>query len=123
MIKNVWRAVRSSCSLDTPMETSAKLNLRFPTEQAIDVREIYQSRELNRFLFWRDIKIRCKQAVLGGLLAVDGWGCLNTSRQSWSLRFFSLGWHPNAWPVMPAVGLFRTRILEHFHKLSLDAGQ
>jgi hypothetical protein len=37
--------------------------------------------------------------------------------------FFPLGWHPNAWPVMPVVGLFRTRILDHFHKLSLDAGQ
>jgi lipopolysaccharide transport system permease protein len=38
--------------------------------QPIDLREIYRSRELFRFLIWRDIKIRYKQTLLGGLWAV-----------------------------------------------------
>jgi lipopolysaccharide transport system permease protein len=38
--------------------------------QPINLREIYESRELFRFLIWRDIKIRYKQTILGGLWAV-----------------------------------------------------
>jgi lipopolysaccharide transport system permease protein len=38
--------------------------------QPIDLREIYRSRELFGFLIWRDIKIRYKQTLLGGLWAV-----------------------------------------------------
>jgi lipopolysaccharide transport system permease protein len=38
--------------------------------QPIDVREVWQARELFGFLIWRDIKIRYKQTLLGGLWAV-----------------------------------------------------
>ena len=38
--------------------------------QPIDLREIYRRRELFGFLIWRDIKIRYKQTLLGGLWAV-----------------------------------------------------
>jgi lipopolysaccharide transport system permease protein len=38
--------------------------------QPIDLREIYQGRELFGFLVWRDIKIRYKQTLFGGLWAV-----------------------------------------------------
>jgi lipopolysaccharide transport system permease protein len=38
--------------------------------QPIDLKEIWRGRELFRFLVWRDIKIRYKQTVLGGLWAV-----------------------------------------------------
>src|ERR1700688_1683311 len=53
------------------MKSSAELILRPHTGwQPIDLREIYQSRELFGFLVWRDIKIRYKQTILGGLWAV-----------------------------------------------------
>jgi lipopolysaccharide transport system permease protein len=38
--------------------------------QAIDFREIYLYRELLAFLVWRDIKIRYRQTLLGGLWAI-----------------------------------------------------
>ena len=38
--------------------------------QAIDFKEIYLYRELFAFLVWRDVKIRYRQTVLGGLWAV-----------------------------------------------------
>lgn len=38
--------------------------------QPVDLQEMYKSRELFGFLVWRDIKIRYKQTVLGGLWAV-----------------------------------------------------
>lgn len=38
--------------------------------QPVDLREIFQGRELFGFLVWRDIKIRYKQTLLGGLWAV-----------------------------------------------------
>jgi lipopolysaccharide transport system permease protein len=53
------------------MSPSADLVLRPHTGwQPIDLREIYRSRELFGFLIWRDIKIRYKQTILGGLWAV-----------------------------------------------------
>jgi lipopolysaccharide transport system permease protein len=53
------------------MKSSTELILRPHTGwQPIDLREIYQSRELFGFLVWRDIKIRYKQTILGGLWAV-----------------------------------------------------
>lgn len=60
-----------SCRLNTPMKTSAELILRPHSGwQPLDMQEIYQGRELFRFLIWRDIKIRYKQTLLGGLWAV-----------------------------------------------------
>jgi lipopolysaccharide transport system permease protein len=38
--------------------------------QPVDFREIWQGRELFAFLVWRDVKIRYKQTVLGGLWAL-----------------------------------------------------
>ncbi|HEY0795431.1 MAG TPA: ABC transporter permease [Acidisarcina sp.] len=38
--------------------------------QAVDLREIYLYRELLGFLMWRDIKIRYRQTMLGGLWAI-----------------------------------------------------
>ncbi len=38
--------------------------------QPVDLREMYDGRELFGFLVWRDIKIRYKQTVLGGLWAL-----------------------------------------------------
>ena len=38
--------------------------------QPIDLQEFWSRRELLRFLIWRDIKIRYKQTVLGGLWAI-----------------------------------------------------
>jgi lipopolysaccharide transport system permease protein len=38
--------------------------------QPIDLRELWEYRELLGFLMWRDIKVRYKQTVLGGLWAV-----------------------------------------------------
>jgi hypothetical protein len=38
--------------------------------QPVDFQEIWQGRELFAFLVWRDIKIRYKQTVLGGLWAL-----------------------------------------------------
>jgi lipopolysaccharide transport system permease protein len=38
--------------------------------QPVDLREIFAGRELFRFLVWRDIKIRYKQTIFGGLWAV-----------------------------------------------------
>lgn len=38
--------------------------------QPVDLREIWTYRDLLRFLVWRDIKIRYKQTLLGGLWAV-----------------------------------------------------
>src|SRR6476646_10715324 len=38
--------------------------------QPVDLREIVRGRELFGFLVWRDIKIRYKQTLLGGLWAV-----------------------------------------------------
>jgi lipopolysaccharide transport system permease protein len=38
--------------------------------QPVDFREIFAGRELFRFLVWRDIKIRYKQTMFGGLWAV-----------------------------------------------------
>src|SRR5260370_34950844 len=38
--------------------------------QAIDFKEAYLYRELLAFLMWRDIKIRYRQTLLGGLWAV-----------------------------------------------------
>ena len=38
--------------------------------QPVDLRELWLNRELLGFLVWRDIKIRYKQTVLGGLWAV-----------------------------------------------------
>jgi lipopolysaccharide transport system permease protein len=53
------------------MKSSAEVILRPHTGwQPIDLREIYKSRELFGFLVWRDIKIRYKQTILGGLWAV-----------------------------------------------------
>jgi lipopolysaccharide transport system permease protein len=53
------------------MSSSSELLLKPHTGwQPIDLAEIYRSRELFRFLVWRDIKIRYKQTFLGGLWAV-----------------------------------------------------
>ena len=53
------------------MKPSAELLLRPHNGwQPIDLREIYESRELLGFLVLRDIKIRYKQTILGGLWAV-----------------------------------------------------
>src|SRR4051812_43517001 len=38
--------------------------------QPVDLREIWVYRELLGFLIWRDVKIRYKQTLLGGLWAV-----------------------------------------------------
>lgn len=38
--------------------------------QSIDLRELWEYRELLGFLIWRDIKVRYKQTALGGLWAV-----------------------------------------------------
>ena len=38
--------------------------------QPVDFQEIWQGRELFAFLVWRDIKIRYKQTVLGGMWAL-----------------------------------------------------
>src|SRR5260370_19831468 len=38
--------------------------------QAIDLKEVYLYRELLAFLVWRDIKIRYRQTLLGGLWAI-----------------------------------------------------
>jgi len=53
------------------MKSSANLIVRPYTGcQPIDPRGIYQSRELFGFLVWRDIKVRYKQTILGGLWVV-----------------------------------------------------
>src|SRR5713226_647213 len=53
------------------MSTTFELTIR-PRKgwQAIDFREIYLYRELLAFLVWRDIKIRYRQTLLGGLWAI-----------------------------------------------------
>src|SRR5882672_2972215 len=53
------------------MSTTFELTLR-PRKgwQAIDFREVYLYRELLAFLIWRDVKIRYRQTLLGGLWAV-----------------------------------------------------
>ena len=53
------------------MSTTFELTLR-PRKgwQAIDFKEIYLYRELLAFLIWRDVKIRYRQTLLGGLWAV-----------------------------------------------------
>jgi lipopolysaccharide transport system permease protein len=57
--------------VDELMKSPGELILRPHTGwQPIDLREIYESRELFGFLVWRDIKIRYKQTILGGLWAV-----------------------------------------------------
>jgi lipopolysaccharide transport system permease protein len=38
--------------------------------QPVDLHEIWSGRELFRFLVWRDIKVRYKQTLLGGLWAI-----------------------------------------------------
>ena len=38
--------------------------------QPVDLRELWQYRELLGFLIWRDIKVRYKQTILGGLWAL-----------------------------------------------------
>ena len=38
--------------------------------QLVDVRELWQSRELVYFLIWRDVKVRYKQTLLGAAWAV-----------------------------------------------------
>jgi lipopolysaccharide transport system permease protein len=38
--------------------------------QSIDLRELWAGRNLFRFLVWRDIKVRYKQTLLGGLWAI-----------------------------------------------------
>jgi lipopolysaccharide transport system permease protein len=55
----------------TSMEKSSELTLRPHSGwQPIDLQEFWSRRELLWFLVWRDIKIRYKQTVLGGLWAV-----------------------------------------------------
>src|SRR5258708_10872599 len=53
------------------MSTTFELTIR-PRKgwQAIDFKEIYLYRELLAFLVWRDIKIRYRQTLLGGLWAI-----------------------------------------------------
>ncbi len=53
------------------MSTTFELTIR-PRKgwQAIDFTEIYLYRELLAFLIWRDIKIRYRQTLLGGLWAI-----------------------------------------------------
>jgi len=53
------------------MSTTFELTIR-PRNgwQAIDFKEIYLYRELLAFLIWRDIKIRYRQTLLGGLWAI-----------------------------------------------------
>src|SRR6266852_5446511 len=53
------------------MSTTFELTIR-PRKgwQAIDFKEIYLYRELLAFLIWRDIKIRYRQTLLGGLWAI-----------------------------------------------------
>ena len=53
------------------MSTAFELNIR-PRKgwQAIDLKEVYVYRELLAFLVWRDVKIRYRQTLLGGLWAV-----------------------------------------------------
>ncbi|HEY8671839.1 MAG TPA: ABC transporter permease [Terriglobales bacterium] len=53
------------------MSTTFELTLR-PRKgwQAIDFKEVYLYRELLAFLIWRDVKIRYRQTLLGGLWAV-----------------------------------------------------
>src|SRR5262249_54146339 len=53
------------------MSTTFELTIR-PRRgwQAIDFREIFLYRELLAFLVWRDVKIRYRQTLLGGLWAV-----------------------------------------------------
>jgi lipopolysaccharide transport system permease protein len=38
--------------------------------QPLDLAELWQFRELLGFLIWRDVKVRYKQTVLGGLWAI-----------------------------------------------------
>jgi len=54
------------------MSTTFELTIR-PRKgwQPIDFREVYLYRELLAFLAWRDIKIRYRQTLLGGLWAVQ----------------------------------------------------
>lgn len=59
------------------MTASTSLNPRYELVlrphkgwQPVDLREIFAGRELFRFLVWRDIKIRYKQTIFGGLWAV-----------------------------------------------------
>ena len=53
------------------MSTTFELTIR-PRKgwQAIDFKEIYLYRELLAFLIWRDIKIRYRQTLLGGMWAI-----------------------------------------------------
>ena len=53
------------------MSTTFELTIR-PRKgwQAIDLKEIYLYHELLAFLIWRDIKIRYRQTLLGGLWAI-----------------------------------------------------
>jgi lipopolysaccharide transport system permease protein len=53
------------------MSTTFELTIR-PRKgwQAVDFKEIYLYRELLAFLIWRDIKIRYRQTLLGGLWAI-----------------------------------------------------
>lgn len=53
------------------MPSSFEVTIRPRTGwQSVDWREIFQYRELLAFLVWRDIKIRYRQTLLGGLWAV-----------------------------------------------------
>jgi lipopolysaccharide transport system permease protein len=53
------------------MSTTFELTLRPRTGwQAIDFKEVYLYRELLAFLIWRDVKIRYRQTLLGGLWAI-----------------------------------------------------
>src|SRR6266704_776190 len=53
------------------MSTTFELTVR-PRKgwQAVDFKEAYLHRELLAFLVWRDVKIRYRQTLLGGLWAV-----------------------------------------------------
>jgi lipopolysaccharide transport system permease protein len=53
------------------MSTTFELTIR-PRKgwQAVDFKEVYLYRELLAFLIWRDIKIRYRQTLLGGLWAI-----------------------------------------------------
>jgi lipopolysaccharide transport system permease protein len=56
---------------DTDLNSAPELLLMPHTGwQPVDFREIWQGRELFAFLVWRDIKIRYRQTVLGGLWAL-----------------------------------------------------
>jgi lipopolysaccharide transport system permease protein len=50
---------------------SAKINIEPPRGwQALDIREIWQYRELLYFLAWRDLRVRYKQTVIGAAWAI-----------------------------------------------------